>query len=119
MALVKLNAIVGAIFGIVAVYAVVATAQTSRATEHLERYPSLAICSTFGDRYCGQALRVAYCESRFDTTARNGQYRGLFQMGSWERSRFGHGSTALEQSRAAYRYFKATGRDWSPWECKP
>lgn len=80
---------------------------------------ALAICDEFGDRYCGPALRVAWCESRLDVTARNGQYRGLFQMGSWERARFGHGRSAREQARAAYRYFVATGRDWSPWECQP
>lgn len=85
-----------------------------------ERKPvALAICEVFGDRYCGQALRVAWCESRLDTRARNGQYRGLFQMGSWERRRYGHGSTAHAQARAAHRYFVASGRDWSPWECRP
>lgn len=79
----------------------------------------LTICEVFGDRYCGQALRVAWCESRLDTDARNGQYRGLFQMGRWERSRYGHGRTARAQARAAERYFIASGRDWSPWECQP
>lgn len=79
----------------------------------------LVICQVFGDRYCGQALRVSWCESRFDTRARNGQYRGIFQMGSWERRRFGHGPDAYSQARAAYRYFRVTGKDWSPWACKP
>ena len=83
------------------------------------RPTGLVICEVFGDRHCAQALRVAWCESRFDTRARNGQYRGLFQMGSWERRKYGHGSTAREQARAAYRYFVATGRTWGPWECKP
>jgi len=87
------------------------------ATESTPR--SLDICAVFGDRYCGEALRVAWCESRFDTEARNGQYRGIFQMGSWERRRWGHGRTALAQARAAHRYFVVTGKDWSPWECKP
>ncbi|HXG76405.1 MAG TPA: hypothetical protein VNJ53_07540 [Gaiellaceae bacterium] len=80
--------------------------------------PRRAICAVFG-RYCGQALRVAWCESRLATTARNGQYLGLFQMGSSERRRFGHGGTAYAQSRAAHRYFVRSGRDWSPWSCKP
>lgn len=76
--------------------------------------------AVFG-RYAGQAIRVAGCETggTYSTTARNGQYLGLYQMGSWERRTYGHGSTALAQTRAAYRYFVATGRDWSPWECKP
>ncbi len=69
-------------------------------------------------KYGGQAIKVAYCESRLQTTARNGQYLGLFQMGSWERRKYGHGPTALQQARSAFRYFKATGRDWSPWSCR-
>lgn len=80
--------------------------------------PVLAIRVVFGP-YSEQALRVVRCESRFDLGATNGQYRGLFQMGSSERATYGHGNTALEQARAAYAYFVASGRDWSPWECKP
>jgi hypothetical protein len=79
--------------------------------------PRKAICAVFG-RYCDQALDVAWCESRFQTTARNGQYLGLFQMGSNERRLFGHGATAYEQARAAHRYFVLSGRDWSPWGCR-
>lgn len=82
------------------------------------RDPKAAICHVFG-RFCSQALTVARCESGFDTAALNGQYRGLFQMGSAERDRFGHGDTALAQARAAHRYFVLSGRDWSPWSCKP
>jgi hypothetical protein len=81
--------------------------------------PRVAICRVFGPRYCGQALRVAWCESRHSTNARNGQYLGLFQMGSSERRVFGHGATAHRQAVAARRYFLVTGRDWSPWRCKP
>lgn len=80
--------------------------------------PRAAICSVFG-RYCGEALQVARCESGLTTTARNGQYLGLFQMGSSERRLFGHGATAIAQVRAAHRYFVVSGRDWSPWSCKP
>ena len=80
--------------------------------------PTEAICVVFG-RYCAQALAVAHCESRYDTGAQNGQYLGLFQMGSWERRTYGHGSGAYDQAIAAYRYFAASGRDWSPWSCKP
>lgn len=84
----------------------------------LERSPRKAICHVFRT-YCGQALRVARCESGYSVNAHNGQYLGLFQMGSSERRLFGHGDTALEQARAAYRYFVRSGRDWSPWSCKP
>jgi len=80
------------------------------------RDPEAAIRFVFGDR-AGEALGVAWCESRFRTWARNGQYLGLFQMGSSERARFGHGDTALEQARAAKRYYDLSG--WSPWQCLP
>jgi hypothetical protein len=81
--------------------------------------PKAAICNVFGRRYCGQALSVAWCESRHSTTAQNGQYLGLFQMGSSERRLFGHGASARKQAAAAHRYFVVSGRDWSPWGCKP
>ncbi len=64
------------------------------------------------------AVRVAMCESGLRPWARNGQYRGMFQMGSSERARFGHDDrNAWVQSRAARRYFLIAG--WSPWACKP
>jgi hypothetical protein len=81
--------------------------------------PKVAICEVFGRRYCGQALAVSWCESRHSTTAQNGQYLGLFQMGSYERQLYGHGSTPRQQALAAHRYFVISGRDWSPWSCKP
>ena len=98
-------------------------ARTRAALERRElaqrlRAPEKAICHVFGS-YCQQALQVASCESGYETGAQNGQYLGLFQMGSSERQLFGHGATALEQARAAYRYFLRSGRDWSPWSCKP
>ena len=80
--------------------------------------PREIICRVFGP-YCGQALRVSECESGFHTDAQNGQYLGLFQMGSSERRIFGHGPSAEEQVKAAHHYFVASGRDWSPWSCKP
>lgn len=87
------------------------------ASLHTETSVPLVICDVFGDRYCAEALRVSWCESRFHTTARNGQYLGLFQMGSSERRRYGHGQSARAQSIAAHRYFVASGKDWSPWSC--
>ncbi len=92
--------------------------ERARQLDALNASPQKAICHVFGD-YCGQALQVARCESNLQLTAQNGQYLGLFQMGSSERRLFGHGPTALEQSRAAHRYFVRSGRDWSPWSCKP
>ena len=62
--------------------------------------PRAAICDVF-DSYCREAVAVAWCESRLTTTAANGQYRGLFQMGSYERGLFGHGDTGHEQALAS------------------
>lgn len=76
------------------------------------------ICKVFGS-YCGQALTVTWCESRYRVWAKNGQYLGLFQMGRSERKTYGHGPGSWAQARAAWKYFVATGKDWSPWECKP
>jgi hypothetical protein len=80
--------------------------------------PKVVICAIFKGN-CKQAVDVAWCESRLNTTAQNGEYLGLFQMGSTARELFGHGATALAQSVAAHRYFVYSGRDWSPWSCKP
>ena len=80
--------------------------------------PQSAICQVFGS-YCREALAVSRCESGLRTDAQNGQYLGLFQMGSNERRLYGHGPTALEQAQAAHRYFVASGRGWGPWSCKP
>lgn len=77
-----------------------------------------AICYIFKG-YCRQAIAVARCESGLSTTAQNGQYLGMFQMGNFARAKYGHGSTALIQAKAAYRYFVDSGRGWSPWSCKP
>ncbi len=76
-----------------------------------------AIQYVFGP-YADQAYRVSSCEGT-SVYSQNGQYLGIFQMGSFARSLYGHGSTYLAQARAAYRYFVASGRDWSPWACKP
>jgi hypothetical protein len=73
------------------------------------------ICAVFGDA-CAKALSVARCESRFSTSATNGQYFGVFQMGAGERARFGGSSLdAWDQVRAAYAYYRVAG--WSPWQC--
>lgn len=89
-----------------------------RSLQSARSTPQGAIRHVFG-RYAEQALAVAWCESRYDVWAGNGQYLGLFQMGDYARSTYGHGDTALEQARAAYAYFAASGYDWSPWACRP
>lgn len=97
----------------------------SRANASFKKYASLrdpkaAICHIFGS-YCSQALAVSRCESgeSHSVRAHNGQYLGMFQMGSSERAKYGHGNTPLEQAYAAYLYFVDSGKDWSPWSCKP
>jgi len=67
-----------------------------------------------------QAFEVAGCETgqTYDIWASNGQYKGLWQMGSGERKKFGHGWNAWDQAKAAHKYYVSSGRDWSPWSCK-
>lgn len=74
------------------------------------------ICVVFRSS-CADALRVAWCESRWHVGAANGQYRGLFQMGHFARSRYGHGPDALTQALAAHAYYLDAG--WRPWACRP
>ena len=78
--------------------------------------PSSVICRVFG-AHCQDALAVSRCESGLRTDAQNGQYLGLFQMGSYARDLYGHGLSAIDQATAAHRYFVSSGRDWSPWSC--
>ena len=99
--------------------------QVRRKKQHARRLaaarpeaPATTICRVFGT-YCAEALQVARCESRLHTSAQNGEYLGLFQMGIQARRLFGHGDSAEEQAHAALRYFVFSGRDWSPWSCRP
>jgi hypothetical protein len=78
--------------------------------------PEIAIRVVFG-AHANEALTVARCESGLSTRASNGQYQGLFQMGGYARSRYGHSDTAVGQARAAHRYYMDAG--WSPWQCSP
>ena len=109
------------IVAIVLALALAAPAQSAQSDRIAKQQAGakVAICKVFGS-YCKQALAVSWCESRWYVWAGNGQYLGLFQMGSYARSRYGHHTTnAWKQARYAYRYFVDSGRDWSPWECKP
>lgn len=72
-----------------------------------------AVCALW--RPCDGALAVFSCESHLTTTAQNGQYLGLAQMGEFARSHYGHGSDAWTQAKAAYAYWRDAG--WSPWTC--
>lgn len=46
-------------------------------------------------------------------------YWGTFQMGTNERKKYGHGWNVWAQAKAAFAYFVDSGKDWSPWDCKP
>jgi hypothetical protein len=104
---------------ILALLACLAIAVPTASAEGYQERNSQVIRAVFG-KYGEQAIRVSRCEAGLTVTAHNGQYLGLFQMGSWERRTYGHHpSSPWVQARAAYRYFVASGRDWSPWSCKP
>lgn len=77
-----------------------------------------AITRVFGP-YASQAMRVAGCETggTYDPRAHNGQYLGIFQMGEYARTKYGHGPSWLVQAAAAYLYFTESGRRWGPWSC--
>jgi hypothetical protein len=69
-----------------------------------------------------EALRVAYCESGpslWPYARSSGGHYGMFQFGAFARARYGFRWQPWFQARAAYRYFVDSGRDWSPWSCKP
>jgi hypothetical protein len=79
-----------------------------------------AIRSTWPSKLHRAAMNVAWCESGGRAGARNGQYKGHFQIGRSEWARFGAGSpfNAIDNSAAAYRYYRAVG-SWRPWQCQP
>src|SRR5262245_47006342 len=71
---------------------------TGSRIERMQARARPIICRVFGP-HCAEALAVSWCESHWYIWATNGQYRGLFQMGSWERRRYGHGPGAWRQAR--------------------
>lgn len=79
-----------------------------------------AIARTWPAHLERQALNVAWCESKGAAHARNGQYRGHFQMGRNEWKKFGRGDpfNPTDNAAAAYRYYSYAG-SWRPWECQP
>lgn len=66
-----------------------------------------------------KAVQVAWCESRFDPHATNGQYLGVFQVSSyWRSSVPGWGMSVEQQARHALRIYRRVGSRWSPtWAC--
>jgi hypothetical protein len=75
-------------------------------------------------RHYRAAQAVAWCESRYDPMATNGQYKGIYQLStSWRLyfRRMWHvhdvAYTPAENVRAAHAIYRAQG--WDPWQCKP
>jgi len=79
-----------------------------------------AICATFKS-HCDEALRVSWCESRWRTSATNGEHWGLFQVSKqWRRDVKGFAWDPWAQARHAYRVFVRVGYRWGPtWDCRP
>lgn len=85
----------------------------------------------YADSAAEQAVRVAWCESRWTTWDRLGQYAGVGQLGNQERAEYGIGvyasrdpeaaitASAVLQVRSFYRMFVAAGRSWGRWSCRP
>ena len=92
---------------------------TVRAGSCKARVPSPGLFARCSARTAHRPFAVARCESGLSVNAANGQYLGLFQMGSYARSRYGHSGTAIGQARAAYAYFRDSGYGWGPWACRP
>lgn len=66
-----------------------------------------------------KALRVAECESGLDPRARNGQFRGMFQVSrAWRRDVRGFGSLPEQQAWHARRVVTHPEGGWSHWECR-
>jgi len=71
---------------------------------------------------CSEALAVAWCESRFDPLAINGQHAGLFQIArNWHRAKFGGRDPfdAVANVAVAYAIWLDYGGHWTAWSCKP
>ena len=69
------------------------------------------------------AISVAFCESRMRGNARNGRFRGLFQIGprEWAAHRPRPDADIYDRrdnAQAAYSYWLTT-RDWRRWSCRP
>lgn len=67
-------------------------------------------------------MQIVKCEtgSTYWPWASNGQYKGIFQMGSHERAIYGHGNNVWAQAKAAYAYYKVAGfyNPWLKWQPK-
>jgi hypothetical protein len=85
-----------------------------------KEYPRFkrALVIHFGPHWKEAAI-VSWGEGSWHWNAENGQYLGTFQMGTRERGLYGHSNTLVGQVAAAAKYWRKSGKDWSPWDCKP
>lgn len=77
-----------------------------------------AVCHYFKtSSECYTAMKIVKCETggTYWPWVSNGQYQGIFQMGSNERATYGHGNNVWAQAKAAYAYYKAAGGFYDPW----
>jgi hypothetical protein len=96
-----------------------ATGQAAQATSNYQQ-ALRAVCYYFGAN-CATAMRIVKCETggTYSPWSANGQYLGIFQMGSNERATFGHGNNVWAQAKAAKAYFDAEVKSghngFDPW----
>jgi len=92
--------------------------QTAQASNSRTLYQQAlrAVCFYFGPN-CATAMKIVNCETggTYTPWSANGQYLGIFQMGSHERAIYGYGNNVWAQAKAAYAYFKAGGYSFGPW----
>jgi hypothetical protein len=88
--------------------------QTAQADSSYYAQAYRAVCYYFKGN-CGTAMQIVRCETggTYYPWASNGQYLGIFQMGSVERATYGYGSNVWAQAKAAYAYYSHAG--FGPW----
>lgn len=96
----------------------VSSVSAAAATSNRSAYAAAraAVCHYFGAN-CGMAMQIVNCETggTYTPWASNGQYLGMFQMGSAARKQYGHGSNVWAQAKAAFALFRDRG--FEPWLC--
>ena len=132
------NILFAAIAALILALLFVSNSHAATAKRHCQKLtltPLQAIQCTFPKKYRASAWKIAKCESTANAAsaysrkhgkgrwAKNGQYIGIFQMGTGERKTYGWysvGAPAIVQAAAARRLHKARGwSPWSPYGCKP
>ena len=96
--------------------AITGTVEAAQASDSRTLYQQAqrAVCYYFKNN-CTTAMRIVKCETGGSYTpwSSNGQYQGIFQMGSQERATYGDGNNVWAQAKAAFAYFRVAG--FGPW----